>query len=70
MWIVAPKFNSWGERVCSVITLNTILQWAHLISVYGNEFSPSSFHYSLSLDVFHSYYVNKYIDHHSHKLAF
>ncbi|KAG6329361.1 hypothetical protein ID866_9728 [Astraeus odoratus] len=50
--------------------LDTILREAHLIGVYGDEFLPSSFHYSLSLDMFHTYCVNKYIDHYSHKLAF
>ncbi|KAG6330706.1 hypothetical protein ID866_8382 [Astraeus odoratus] len=70
LWIVAPVFNSQGERVHSVIALDTILRGAHLIGVYGDEFLPSSFHYSLSLEAFHTYYVNKYVSHHSHKLAF
>ncbi|KAG6328870.1 hypothetical protein ID866_10219 [Astraeus odoratus] len=70
MWIVAPEFNPWGSRVWSVIALNIILCGAHLIGVYGDRFLCSDSHYSQSLDSFDTYYVNKFIDHHTHALVF
>ncbi|KIM50469.1 hypothetical protein SCLCIDRAFT_94002, partial [Scleroderma citrinum Foug A] len=65
MWIVAPEMDNNGHRVQSVVSLDSMVQGAHLIGVYGSEFIPVNLHFSESLDVFQSYYVNKYIDHHA-----
>ncbi|KAH7911539.1 hypothetical protein BJ138DRAFT_1237425 [Hygrophoropsis aurantiaca] len=70
MWKVRPETNRTGKRVQSVIHLDTILRSAHLIPVFGDGPLPVDFHFSYSLDVFKSYYVNKYADHHSHEIAF
>ncbi|KAF8988334.1 hypothetical protein BDQ17DRAFT_1257744 [Cyathus striatus] len=41
---------------------------AHLLPAYGSNFLPECLHFSLSLDVLHSYFINKYADHHMHSL--
>ena len=56
-------------QLASVIHLDAMFCAAHLLPVYGNEFVPY-LDFSQSLDTFHSYYVNKYIDHHAFKIAF
>lgn len=70
MWIVEPEFDSQSVRARSVVHLDTIVRAAHLIPVYGTEALPPQFHFSDSLDAFKAYYVNKYVDHHSHEIAF
>lgn len=40
---------------------------AHLLPVYGSALLPENFHFSQSLNAFHSYYVNKFVDHHAHE---
>lgn len=70
LWIVEPEFREDGTRERSVVHLDTIVRAAHLIGVYGNDSLPHTFHFSNSLDVFRAFYVNKYVDHHSHEIAF
>ncbi|KAG1750512.1 uncharacterized protein EDB91DRAFT_1235038 [Suillus paluster] len=61
MWKVKPE---------SVEHVDTILRSAHLIPVFGSGPLPDGFHFAHSLDVFNSYYVNKYADHHAHEIVF
>ena len=70
MWIVAPEQDRRGQRIRTVVSLDTILRLAHLIPVYGDDMVPIDFHFADCLDAFQAYYVNKYIDHHSHTIAF
>ena len=70
MWIVALEVDNDRHRVQSVVSLDSMVQGAHLIGVYGSEFIPVDLHFSESLNVFQSYYVNKYIDHHANTLVF
>jgi len=70
MWVVRPDVRDDETRFASVIHLDTIFRAAHLLPVYGNEFVPSYLNFSQSLDAFHSYYVNKYVDHHAFEIAF
>ena len=70
MWIVAPEEDQQGRRVRNVVALDTILRPAHLIALYGENMVPVNFHFADTLDAFHAYYVNKYIDHHAHTLGF
>ncbi|KAH8983439.1 hypothetical protein EDB92DRAFT_1890569 [Lactarius akahatsu] len=70
LWVVRPDIMR-GKRVRTVVHLDCFLRAAHLIPVYGNgRVIPLDFHYTYSLDAFHSYYVNKYIDHHANEIAF
>lgn len=70
MWVVEPDIDATGERVMSVIHLDCILRAAHLIGVTGKERVPKGLKPSDSLDVYPSFYVNKYADHHAHEIAF
>jgi hypothetical protein len=71
MWVVEPDFQH-GRPCLEVIHLDTILWGAHLIGVSGTHFLPndSEFTFDKSLDAFSSFYVNKYVDHHAHEMAF
>ncbi|KAF8264880.1 hypothetical protein EI94DRAFT_1772541 [Lactarius quietus] len=64
MWRVHPELVS-SKPIQSVVHIDTILRNVHLIPVFGTGSIPHHLHYSKSLDVFSSYYVNKYADHHS-----
>ncbi|KAG0696193.1 hypothetical protein DFH29DRAFT_984705 [Suillus ampliporus] len=71
MWKVKPEITgAHGARVQSVEHVDTILQSAHLIPIFGSSPLPDGFHFAHSLDVFNSYYVNKYADHHAHEIVF
>ncbi|KAK7684404.1 hypothetical protein QCA50_012351 [Cerrena zonata] len=70
MWVVEPEFDGDGIRECAIIHLDSIVRAAHLIPVYGVDSLPPFFHFSESLDAFQAYYVNKYVDHHAHEIAF
>lgn len=72
MWMVEPDYR-YGQRALEVIDLDTILRGAHLIGVSGKHFIPpydSRFNFSTALDVYKSFYVNKYVDYHAHEIAF
>ncbi|KAK7681444.1 hypothetical protein QCA50_015536 [Cerrena zonata] len=70
MWVVEPEFSMTGERECAVVHIDSLVRAAHLIPRYGSEFIPSNFDHFDSLDAFRAYYVNKFIDHHAHEIAF
>ncbi|KAF8156531.1 hypothetical protein B0H34DRAFT_658796, partial [Crassisporium funariophilum] len=54
-----------------VIHLDTIFRAAHLIGVSDRHFLPKhNFDHSKALDAFKSFFVNKYVDHHAHEVAF
>ena len=71
MWIVQPdKDVSSGLPIRQIIHLDTIVRAAHLIGVYGDVFLPRELTFDRSLDAFHAYYVNKFIDHHAFEIAY
>jgi hypothetical protein len=70
MWIVVPEQDHRGQHIRTVVSLDTILRPAHLIPVYGDDMVSIDFHFANFLDGFQAYYVDKYIDHHSHTIAF
>ena len=68
--MVEPEFDENGERVVSVIHLESIMQPAHLIGIYGNDHIPHDFKCTDSLSAFAAFYVNKYSYYHAFQLAF
>jgi hypothetical protein len=54
----------------SIIHLDSILRGAHLVGIASKKLIPNHLTLHNSLDAFQAYYVNKYIDHHAHELAF
>lgn len=69
MWIVRPGFNTRGRPDISVIHVDAIYRAAHLIPVYGTQETPPEIGPHHSYDVFRSYYVNRYADHHAFEIA-
>ncbi|KAI0288345.1 hypothetical protein B0F90DRAFT_1812777 [Multifurca ochricompacta] len=70
MWVVQLDIEG-GRQRKAVVHLDAFLQAAHLIPVYDSN--PLPLHRltdSYSLDTFKLFYVNKYIDHHAHEIAF
>ncbi|KAH9983649.1 hypothetical protein BJV74DRAFT_776677 [Russula compacta] len=63
-----PEFEGNGCHTIAIIHLDCVMRAAHLLPVYGSSFIPQDFHFSDALDVFHAYFVNQHIDHHSHEL--
>jgi hypothetical protein len=70
LWVVEPEFDVNGNRVTSVIHTDTILRGMHLLPVFGDQQMPLDFHFSMTLDSFSAYYVNKYIDYHAFEVVY
>ncbi|KAH9014126.1 hypothetical protein EDB84DRAFT_1277826 [Lactarius hengduanensis] len=70
MWVVETEKGADGAPRAAVLHLDTIIRAAHLIGVYGRDSLPSGLTPEQSLNLFHTYYVNKFIDHHSFSIAF
>ncbi|KAG6896459.1 hypothetical protein C0992_008142 [Termitomyces sp. T32_za158] len=70
MWVVEKDKGADGKLLMSVIHIDTILRGAHLIGRAGTDHIPRGLEASDSLNAFHQFYVNKYIDHHAHEIAF
>lgn len=70
MWIVEAEKDAGGAPRAAVLHLDSIVRAAHLIGIYGKDFLPSGLTPEQSLDLFPTYYVNKFVDHHSFAIAF
>ena len=69
MWWVESKFNAEGEALYAVVHIDTMIHTAHLIGKSNGPLS-TSITYISALDMFDIFYVNKYLDHHTYKIAF
>ncbi|KAG2337208.1 hypothetical protein BDR05DRAFT_978582 [Suillus weaverae] len=69
MWVVEPETLDNGTCFASIIHLDCIFRAAHLMPVFGSEFVPTYLFYTQTLDAFHTYYVNKYIDHQAFEIT-
>ena len=70
MWRVEPDLDENNQHDTSVIHLGAILRAAHLIGIAGKDFLPKDFCHNDALDAFNQYYVNKFIDYHTHEVVF
>ncbi|CDO72719.1 hypothetical protein BN946_scf184990.g2 [Trametes cinnabarina] len=70
MWMVTPDVDEASQPVLDVIHLDTVVRGAHLIGAAGDDIIPHGVGPSHTLDVFRTFYVNKYADHHAHEIAF
>ncbi|KIM53222.1 hypothetical protein SCLCIDRAFT_139476 [Scleroderma citrinum Foug A] len=71
MWIVHTGYCSRNIRNIAIIHIDTIYHAAHLIPIYAAQNVDSSeLRSHHSYDMFHSFYVNKYADHHAFEIAF
>jgi hypothetical protein len=69
MWVVQPEVTDGGSPVISIVHLDCIFRAAHLLPIYGNDPIPNTVSFHNSLDVFTTFYVNKYADHHAFEIA-
>ena len=70
MWIVEPDLDHHGQCVTAIVHMDTAVHGTHLLPVYGSAFVPHDLHFSETLCTFHTYYINKYTNHHMHKIVF
>ncbi|KAI6018216.1 hypothetical protein BKA83DRAFT_4058444 [Pisolithus microcarpus] len=70
MWVVKPSFTTSHQPNLAVIHIDTIFRAAHLIPVYGTSDIPRGIHPNVSYDIFRSFYVNRFADHHAFEIAF
>ena len=69
MWLVQPDFDADGDPLYVVIHLVIIICTAHLIRETDGPL-PAAITHVTALDMFLSFYVNKYIDHHAYEITF
>ena len=71
MWVVYPEFTHQGVRHMSVIHLDSIIRGAHLLPKFPSD-APfyREINYTNVLDVYTSFYVNKFVDYHAFEIAF
>ncbi|KIL57451.1 hypothetical protein M378DRAFT_188432 [Amanita muscaria Koide BX008] len=67
MWVFEPKIEE-GKQPLEVIYLDTIVRGAHLLPKYGSGFLPENFSYVDALNAFKAYFVNHFVDYHTHEL--
>ncbi|KAG2367402.1 hypothetical protein BDR07DRAFT_1448953 [Suillus spraguei] len=68
MYVVAPTTTGDDVPDVSIIHIDCIFRAAHLIPVYGPDFIPKISPHD-SYDMFNSYYVNRYADHHAFEIV-
>ncbi|TFK27216.1 hypothetical protein FA15DRAFT_586638 [Coprinopsis marcescibilis] len=68
LWVVEREEEENGYRELQIIPLVSIVRGAHLLPVFGTGRLPEGFSYTDSLEVFERYYVNSYIDYHTHEM--
>ena len=71
-WVVEPEFIGNGCNQLpnlTVVHVDCIAHGTLLSPVYGTGFLPDTFHFSDSLDVFCSYFVDNHANHHMHKFV-
>jgi len=72
LWVVEPEYtHGLPYRSMGVIHLDSIVRGAHLLPRFpSNVRVQREINYMQTLDVFRSFYVNKYVDHHAFEIAF
>ena len=69
MWWVEPDFNTEQDPLYAVIHLDMIIHTADMIGETDGPLS-TAITYIPALDMFNSFYINKYVDHHTYEIAF
>ncbi|KAG2107312.1 uncharacterized protein F5147DRAFT_746079 [Suillus discolor] len=69
MYVVAPTTLEDNTPDISIIHIDCIFRAVHLIPVYGSNILPCAITSHDSYDVFYSYFVSKYADHHTFEIA-
>ena len=66
LWIMKLERKR-GVLVLQVIDANTITRGARLLPVFGSKYVPEKFNFNEALDKYNTYFINRYIDQHSHE---
>ena len=71
LWVVQPELTRRGMRHMGVIHIDSIVRGAHLLPRFPSD-TPvyREINYMNVLDVYTSFYVNRFIDHHAFEIAF
>ena len=71
LWVVKPESTRRGMHHMSIIHIDTIVRSAHLLPRFPSD-APvyREINYSNVLDVYTSFYVNRYIDDHAFEIVF
>ena len=71
LWVVQPELTRRGGRHMSVIHVDSIIRGAHLLPKFLSD-APvyREINYTNVLDLYASFYVNKFINHHAFEIAF
>ncbi|KAL4061682.1 hypothetical protein V8B97DRAFT_2027226 [Scleroderma yunnanense] len=71
MWIVCPAYHACNLPNVAIIHIDTIYHVAHLIPTYASHnIDVRDVRPHQTYDKFHSFYVNKFTDHHAFEIAF
>ncbi|KAI6138813.1 hypothetical protein BKA82DRAFT_159022 [Pisolithus tinctorius] len=71
MWIIHPSYNACNIPHIAIIHINAIYHAAHLIPIYAtHNINTRDIKPHDSYDMFNSFYVNKFTDHHAFEIAF
>ena len=71
LWVVQPESTHQGARHMGVIHVDSIVRGAHLLPRFPSD-APvyREVNYMNVLDLYTSFYVNKFIDHHAFEIVF
>jgi len=70
MWIVEPDVCEDGKSITDIIHLDTIICAAHLLPVFKDGLVSRTLSFTDTLDKFHTFYANKYVDHPAFQISF
>ena len=66
LWIFEPDLTADRSRIMSVVHLDSIIRAVHLLPVFKDDTPiPREINFTHTLNVFKSFYLNKYIDYHA-----
>ena len=71
LWVVQPESTCQGARHAGIIHIDSIVRGAHLLPRFPSD-APvyREINYMNVLDIYTSFYINRFIDHHAFKIAF
>ncbi|KAG1884360.1 hypothetical protein F4604DRAFT_1574713 [Suillus subluteus] len=70
MWMVKPSFHADSSRELSIIHVDTIIRACHLLPIFDCDFAPDNLTLHNVLDIWPSFYVNRFVDHHAFEIAY
>jgi hypothetical protein len=67
LWVVQPEYDLQHRRTVEVISVDSIVRGCHLLPNYGTRALEEDFTYHYALTSFCSYFVNSFVDNHTHQ---